>query len=124
MGLLAQMIADPASSIKLVTDLPFGHVLPLPSTPHANSSTATGMGVGAGYSGPGECLRHVYNAPWMKPGVYVLAPSFAPLLVQSEGDHRTGAAATKAHKVQALRENIRINAPLSFSCVPHQGQGF
>ena len=79
MGLLAQMIADPASSIKLVTDLPFGHVLPIPSTPYANASGTGAVQAqaqaqaqvhgGAGYSGPGECLRHVYNAPWMKAGV-------------------------------------------------------
>jgi hypothetical protein len=31
-------VTDPATSLKLVADLPFPHVLPLPSTPHANAS--------------------------------------------------------------------------------------
>ena len=61
-GLLAQMVTDPAASLKLVADLPFPHVLPLPSTPHARSSAP------AGYDGPGECLRHVFASPTMKAG--------------------------------------------------------
>jgi len=61
-GLLAQMSADPDASIKLVADQPFGAVLPLASTPHAGRTDA------AGYDGPGECLRHVFDAPWLKAG--------------------------------------------------------
>ena len=54
-GLLAQMVTDPARSLKVVLDQPFGHVLPLPSTPHA------GMLTPAGYDGPAECLKHVFD---------------------------------------------------------------
>jgi len=54
-ALLAQMITDPGESIKLVNNLPFPHVLPSNSTPHVGETTP------AGYDGPGECLRHVYN---------------------------------------------------------------
>ena len=56
-ALLAQMMADPANSIKFVGDQPFNHILPLKSTPYAGQSTP------AGYDGPGECLRHVFNEP-------------------------------------------------------------
>lgn len=60
-ALLAQMISEPAVTMKLVTDEPFAHVLPLASTHYFNTSTP------AGYDGPGECLRHVFNAP-LTPG--------------------------------------------------------
>ena len=53
MGLLAQMISDPSASIKLVLDQPFG------------------AAYDPGYDGPGECLRHVLDAPWMVPGKVV-----------------------------------------------------
>jgi hypothetical protein len=56
-GLLAQMIFNPAAQMKLVSDQPFSHELPLRSTPFFNTSEP------AGYDGPGECLRHVYDAP-------------------------------------------------------------
>lgn len=55
-GLLAQMIKDPAGTMRYVNDQPFPHILPLNSTPHVNSSEP------AGYDGPGECLRHVFDA--------------------------------------------------------------
>jgi len=55
-GLLAQLLPDPARQIRLVSDQPFSHELPLNSTAHFNSSTP------AGYDGPGECLRHVFGA--------------------------------------------------------------
>lgn len=59
-GLLAQMITDPARSIKReISTLAFGHEVPLKSTPTVGSTTP------AGYDGPGECLRHVYD---MMPG--------------------------------------------------------
>ena len=61
-GLLAQMVDDPADSLKLVADQPFGHVLPLVSTPHANATAP------AGYDGPGECLRHTLDSPWLTSG--------------------------------------------------------
>ena len=54
-ALLAQMITDPASKLKLVNDLPFGHALPVNATPFVNASAP------AGYDGPGECLRHLYS---------------------------------------------------------------
>lgn len=45
-----------ASQLRLVDDQPFPHTLPINSTPYANNaSNATG----AGYDGPGECLKHV-----------------------------------------------------------------
>lgn len=53
-ALLAQMMDDPSASIKVVNDQPTGHYLPLTSD---------------GYDGPGNCLRHVYDAPWMAPGI-------------------------------------------------------
>eukprot|EP00756_Hemistasia_phaeocysticola_P002630 Hpha_TRINITY_DN1178_c0_g1::TRINITY_DN1178_c0_g1_i1::g.113135::m.113135 len=53
-ALLAQMQEDPATSNRIVTDQPVGHVLPL-APAH-------------GYDGPGNCLRHVFDAPWMVPG--------------------------------------------------------
>jgi hypothetical protein len=59
-ALLAQMMTDPTRNIKLVTDQPFAHTLPLTSTPHAGST------IPAGYDGPGECLRHVFDSPWMR----------------------------------------------------------
>lgn len=43
------------SQIKLVVDQPFPHTLPTNQTPYYNHS------VGAGYDGPGECLRHVFG---------------------------------------------------------------
>ena len=56
------MMDDPRTSIKMVSDQPFGAVLPLPTTPHVNGTVA------AGYDGPGECLRHVFNEPWLEAG--------------------------------------------------------
>jgi len=56
-ALLAQMMEDPARSIKFVGDQPFNHTLPLKSTPHHGESQP------AGYDGPGECLRHVFDGP-------------------------------------------------------------
>ena len=53
-GLLGQMMTNPAWSIKLVRDQPYGHVIP----------TLT-----SGYDGPGECLRHVFDAPFLRAGV-------------------------------------------------------
>ena len=53
-ALLAQLVTNPASQLKLVNTLPFPHTLPTNSTPFYNSST------GAGYDGPGECLRWVW----------------------------------------------------------------
>jgi hypothetical protein len=45
-----------ASQILLVDDQPFPHTLPTNNTPYANNvSNATG----AGYDGPGECLRRL-----------------------------------------------------------------
>jgi len=55
-ALLAQMQRDPAKSIRAIFDEPFGHVLPLKSTPHTNSSKP------AGFDGPGECLQFAFNA--------------------------------------------------------------
>lgn len=46
---------DP-SQIKLVEDQPFPHTLPTNSTPYFNNNSNT---TGAGYDGPGECVRHV-----------------------------------------------------------------
>ena len=45
-----------ASQIKLVEDQPFPHTLPVNATPFFNNRSNT---TGAGYDGPGECLRHV-----------------------------------------------------------------
>ena len=59
-GLLAQMITDPQKSIKVVRDQAFGHTVPLRSTPHVGHSEP------AGYDGPGECLRHVFDSPAMR----------------------------------------------------------
>ncbi|KAL1500433.1 hypothetical protein AB1Y20_013090 [Prymnesium parvum] len=53
-ALLAQMVASPSTQLKLVTHLPFGHVLPLASTPYAHQTAA------AAYDGPAECVRHVF----------------------------------------------------------------
>ena len=61
-GLLAQLVDEPSWSLKLVADQPFGHVLPLVSTPHANGTAP------AGYDGPGECLRHALDSPWLTAG--------------------------------------------------------
>ena len=60
-GLLAQLITWPQRTVKVVRDLAFGHSLPISSTPFVGSAEA------AGYDGPGECLRHVYDMP-MKAG--------------------------------------------------------
>eukprot|EP01084_Bolivina_argentea_P019163 35639_1 len=46
------------SQIKLVTDQPFPHSLPTNSTPYFND---IGNITGAGYDGPGECLKHVFG---------------------------------------------------------------
>ena len=59
-GFLAQLITNPQRSIKVVRDQPFGDLLPLRSTPHA------GQAEPAGYDGPGECLKHVFDAPAMR----------------------------------------------------------
>jgi len=45
--------ARTSSQVKLVEDQPFPHTLPTNTTPYYNHSE------GAGYDGPGECLRHV-----------------------------------------------------------------
>ena len=59
-GLLAQMMTNPARDIKReISTLAFGHEVPLKTTPFVGSTVA------AGYDGPGECLRHVYD---MMPG--------------------------------------------------------
>ena len=64
-GLLAQMISDPAQSIKTVRDLPYPYGIPLKATPDQKQPDAAGGGAGgsalSGYDGPGECLKHVYN---------------------------------------------------------------
>lgn len=56
-GLVAQMLAEPGDTMKVVLDQEFGHVLPLPSTPRVNSSEP------GGYDGPGECLRFAFDTP-------------------------------------------------------------
>lgn len=56
---------DP-SQIKLVQDQPFPHTLPTNSTPYFNGDFNF---FGAGYDGPGECLRHVIgNGERLYPG--------------------------------------------------------
>lgn len=60
-ALLAQLLAEPGDTMKVVFDQDFGHVLPLPSTPTVNSSEP------AGYDGPGECLRFTFGTS-MSPG--------------------------------------------------------
>jgi hypothetical protein len=45
-----------ASQVMLVEDQPFPHTLPTNSTPYFNN---VGNTTGAGYDGPGECLRHI-----------------------------------------------------------------
>ena len=47
-----------ASQIKLVDDQPFPHTLPTNSTPYFNDNGNT---TGAGYDGPGECVKHVFG---------------------------------------------------------------
>ena len=44
--------------VKLVEDQPFPHTLPVNVTPYYNDN---GNITGAGYDGPGECLRHVFG---------------------------------------------------------------
>ena len=65
-ALYSQMVTDPASQLKFVDTYPFPHTLPTNSTPYFNSSTP------AGFDGPGECLRWVFDAPLLagdaKPG--------------------------------------------------------
>jgi hypothetical protein len=59
-GLLAQLITDPSKAIKReISTFAFGHVVPLKSTPFVGNKLP------AGYDGPAECLRHVYD---MMPG--------------------------------------------------------
>ena len=41
-ALLAQMVTDPQRGTKVVRDLPFGHVLPIPSTPRHGESAPAG----------------------------------------------------------------------------------
>ena len=45
-----------SSQVKIVEDQPFPHTLPTNSTPYFNDA---GNSTGAGYDGPGECLKHV-----------------------------------------------------------------
>jgi hypothetical protein len=45
--------------VKLVEDQPFPHTLPTTSTAWYNTK---GNHTGAGYDGPGECLKHVFGA--------------------------------------------------------------
>lgn len=53
--LYAMLITDPSSHLKFVDDQPFPHTLPKNSTPYFNHTEP------AGFDGPGECLRWVYN---------------------------------------------------------------
>jgi hypothetical protein len=48
---------DP-SQVKLVENQPFPHTLPGNSTPYYNDDNNH---TGAGYDGPGECLKHVFG---------------------------------------------------------------
>jgi len=68
-ALIAQMMTDPASSIKVVTDKAFPFTIPLASTPFAGSDQP------AGYDGVGECLNHVYDTT-MKVGAAVASNWF------------------------------------------------
>ena len=47
-----------SSQVKLVEDQPFPHTLPTNSTPYFNNNSNN---TGAGYDGPGECLKHVFG---------------------------------------------------------------
>lgn len=44
--------------VKLIEDQPFPHTLPTNGTPYFNNASNT---TGAGYDGPGECLKHVFG---------------------------------------------------------------
>jgi hypothetical protein len=48
----------PAEQVKLVENQPFPHTLPTNSTPYFNTDNNS---TGAGYDGPGECLKHVFG---------------------------------------------------------------
>lgn len=55
MDLYAMLMTNPAEQLKFVNDQPFPHTLPKNSTPFFNHSEP------AGFDGPGECLKWVYN---------------------------------------------------------------
>jgi hypothetical protein len=50
--------AKSSEQVKLVEDQPFPHTLPTNSTPYFNDVLNS---TGAGYDGPGECLKHVFG---------------------------------------------------------------
>ena len=50
--------AKSAEQVKLVENQPFPHTLPTNGTAYYNQNGNT---TGAGYDGPGECLRHVFG---------------------------------------------------------------
>ena len=50
--------AKDSSQVKLVEDQPFPHTLPTNSTAYYNDDNNH---TGAGYDGPGECLKHVFG---------------------------------------------------------------
>jgi hypothetical protein len=50
--------AKESSQVKLVEDQPFPHTLPGNNTPYFNDNNNH---TGAGYDGPGECLKHVFG---------------------------------------------------------------
>eukprot|EP00520_Triparma_pacifica_P018484 CAMPEP_0118640538 /NCGR_PEP_ID=MMETSP0785-20121206/4807_1 /TAXON_ID=91992 /ORGANISM="Bolidomonas pacifica, Strain CCMP 1866" /LENGTH=333 /DNA_ID=CAMNT_0006531933 /DNA_START=123 /DNA_END=1124 /DNA_ORIENTATION=- len=54
-ALYGQLVTNPEKQIKYVDEYPFAHTLPTNSTAFWNSSEP------AGYDGPGECLRHVFD---------------------------------------------------------------
>ncbi|GMH71109.1 hypothetical protein TrST_g11323 [Triparma strigata] len=54
-ALYGQLVASPEKNVKYVDDQPFPHTLPTNSTPYFNETLP------AGYDGPGECLRWVYD---------------------------------------------------------------
>lgn len=58
-ALYAQLVEDPENYLNYVDDQPFPHLLPTNSTPYFNETEP------AGYDGPGECLRHVFDDPNM-----------------------------------------------------------
>jgi len=54
-ALYGQLVTNPEKQIKYVEEYPFAHTLPTNDTSFWNESEP------AGYDGPGECLRHVYD---------------------------------------------------------------
>ena len=87
-ALYSQLVSDPARQLRFVDDLPFPHTLPTNSTPYFNSSTP------AGFDGPGECLRWVFDN-----GTMLAGPSKASNVLQFDqrpfmdaGDAGTGIA--------------------------------